>query len=290
MRHLGTSLRLGIALVVALLAAVPLAQAGRSPCRLPPTWVPTVRSGDAAFSHGERIARVCGGDLGGIVAHAEAVEPGLRRQFYDGAGQALRGLPPDAAEAVARLDALVPAQHRAALKRGALVGYTRQARGEPEQVLPFAQGWAQATGGDAIDGVRVGLQRARGADLDDALALAARFPGDWQAPLTEELGWRAGFDGLPVERMRVLRDRAPQPCAFVHGVLRGSTSAEPYAALADGCESMAARGLAWNLANTGGAVEGLDLEPVARVQVEQALLALRTAGGVERVRPWDDAL
>ncbi len=108
--------------------------------------------------------------------------------------------------------------------------------------------------------MRIGLQRARGEDLPEALRVAAAYPSEWQPALFEELGWRAGEDRW--DDFDALLAQVPQEarCAFVQGAARGRVIRSPWTTTeaADAqveelalrgaeCQTSAWRGVAWGL-------------------------------------------
>lgn len=148
---------------------------------------------------------------------------------------------------------------------GVLMRFTQQHAREPARVVKFAQEFTALSGvEDPRNGVRIGLQRALGSDLPEALRIAATYPDDWQAALYEELGWRSSSggavwpqDALALARTLDLGDR----CVFLHGAVRGwglrvlpgltpSTDAltELVGAVPQECESAAWQGLGRGIA------------------------------------------
>lgn len=123
-------------------------------------------------------------------------------------------------EVAAALSRLGPDQ-RPLLRDGLVRGWTVQARGAPELVLPRIAALEPEANGYA-NGVRIGIQVGQGDDLPVALAVGSSWPEPYQTPIFEELGWRAGNDD-PQHPFAYLESvpEAARP-AFIQGVARGA--------------------------------------------------------------------
>lgn len=256
-----------------------------------------------AFSYGEESARREG--LAGAVARGALLPQELQHDFFDGAAHGWTAPADlDATAVQALLAESLPWQWRHLFEEATARSWTEQARGDPEVIVPQVVAWQAATHGPLpLDGVRVGLQRSRGADLRGAVRLAATYPPEWQAALYEELGWRAGNDWRWWSwRWSRLRDSVPEAerCAFVHGVSRGQVLREPWkdsaaanaavdraTRLAPGCEEAAWQGVAWALYLTWGRDAGTVAAWVERPDVRASLeRGIQRAGSPQRPTPW----
>lgn len=214
----------------------------------------------AAFAYGEGLGvRVT---LPEAVERCQPLARGLDAACLDGVAHTWAPPATDDSALVTLLRQTVPRSAQLAFYDGVLRHRTHAAAGDPAVVVPTARAFAQTAGTSPDNGVRVGLQRAWGHDLPRALALAASYPPEWHAALSEELGWRAGDDDHTWRTgVCSLAELAPDRCAFVHGAARGRvlrslwsdfSTAEAFATeLSDrtcGCPQAAWRGVAWALA------------------------------------------
>ncbi len=227
--------------------------------------LPEAEQFGAALAYGEGAGTREG--LEALVLRSGALPVSLRRTFMNGAAHTWAPPEGEAVGAVVRsIEATVPAPDRRTFHNGVLISFAEAAGGDPDVVVPYARRYEEALGRLPLDGVRIGLQRARGVDLADAVAVAAEYPEAWQPALYEELGWRAGDDAdrwlsgvCPV----VAEVPPASRCHFVHGAARGRTLrvgwtdpgeaavlAERVRGNACGCEAQGWRGVAWGLALT----------------------------------------
>jgi len=265
--------------------------------------LPAERAFHEIFSYGEATMAERG--------MAEAVERGARlptsaqHDFFDGAAHGWRvPLGSDPAVLYAELSAAAPRLYRERFEDAVARSWTEQLDGVPGLVVPRVEAWARITGTPvALDGVRVGLQRSRGDDLAAALAVAARYPTDWQPALYEELGWRAAQSrwvwGWRWERTLGTVPPATQ-CAFVHGSVRGRLLLRPWtdtaqaaafagdmAGHAGGCPAAASQGLAWGaLIAWGPDADRRLVELPEGPQRDSARLALRRITSRDAPPPW----
>ena len=216
-----------------------------------PTW-------ESVFVEGERLGA---GPLEGAVQNAASVPPELARVYLDGVAHGLAPVS-DVTAFAAVVNGRVPHEARRALWRGAIRAEVQEHPEQPGQAMARvhvlrAQG--ELSDNEVADGVRVGLQRAVGYDLELAFEVAARWPAELQPAIFEELGWRLG-DELPLRvgsleapLARIL-PKVPEAwhCTFVHGVLRGVTMRTPGRPLdglvgsaPEACRVAAARGVGW---------------------------------------------
>ena len=196
----------------------------------PPGPPPDPAEWDGALAAGSEAAAQPLAELSRLAQqhHGEA-----RGAFWNGVGQELPP-PPDPHAFAAEVQRDVGAPYQAALWEGAVRAVTQAEPREVDRVLAFRSTLKQAAGlgeGVGIDGLRVGLRRALGADTAEALEVAARYPGELHAALAEELGWGLG-DAWPTDQPGLLEaaseHRAAVPsgqwCLFLHGVVRGHTA------------------------------------------------------------------
>lgn len=283
LRSLAVPAMLGVGLCV----AVPAVAIRTAPCGTPRILTMRPDTWLQAFEAGERMGRRCGADLRGLARHAETVDPTLRRHYFEGASHSLQAPPGDPSEAIRTILDTLPIQVHDIMATGLLVARTQELRGEPEPSLAYGRALATRTGVDLQDGIRIGVQRSRGHDLPDALALAGRYPEELHAALSEELGWRAGDEGLAPAALLDLRAQAPDPCAFTHGAVRGSRAPRATVqALWRGCEEMAARAFIWNELKGDPPHAVADLTPEQQARVAQERQRLERHGGVAEVPPW----
>jgi len=191
------------------------------------------------FSYGEEVGRHIGPDLVEARRRADALEPEVRLTFYSGMAHTAHWDVEDVDAQVAEIQARVAEEHWPALFIGIYIRYTIVHDADPKLVVPFAERFSKNVGVPPYDGVRIGVQRGLGHDIPAALALAKRYPGEYQAGIFEELGWRVGDDGGLADTALVsalLKDiDASERRPFVHGLCRASwrhgDSWEPYNAL-----------------------------------------------------------
>ena len=158
---------------------------------------------------------------------AAALEPELRAAYYSGLAHRLPFNTSNPDGDVELIQRHFPEQAWPALTTGLIAAWTVDARGEPEAVVPFAETFALRHDIVPYDGVRIGVQRARGGDVVDALTLVPRYPEPYQLGILEELGWRAGDDGLLAQVPSMLLGiEHAQEHAFVAGVCRGAWRAD----------------------------------------------------------------
>ncbi len=175
------------------------------------------------FMYGEYCGWVL--DLDRLVEIGMAVPKHVQTEFFDGAAHGYRPDGFETANLIARIESAVPADYRRFFHDGVLRSYTEKVRGDPEKVVDFASDYASRVEGyGPFNGVRVGLQRAYGDNISEALLKAAEYPDDFQPALFEELGWRVG-DGLDLARLsrEGLTKLVPESseCVFAQGVARG---------------------------------------------------------------------
>lgn len=275
------------------------AEAGRQVSVLAPE-----RAFHETFSYGE--ATMAAGGMADAVARGAWLPVSARHDFYDGAAHGWRvPLESDPAQLFADLSATAPPMYRERFEDAVARSWTEQLQGDPAQVVPRVEQWARVTRTPvALDGVRVGLQRARGGNLGDAFALVEGYPADWQPALYEELGWRAAQSGW-VWRWSWERTVAAVPpasrCAFVHGAVRGRLLNRPWAdgrggaamasevgARAGACAAAASQGLAWGAFIAWGPDADRRLTELPEgSRRDTARVALRRISAPAAPPPWD---
>jgi hypothetical protein len=175
------------------------------------------------FMYGEYCGWVL--DIERLVEIGDAVPARVQTEFFDGAAHGYRPENFETANVIAKIEGSIPADYRRFFHDGVLRAYTEEAQGDPEKVVDFASDYASRVEGyGPFNGVRVGLQRAFGNNISQALEKAAEYPDDFQPALFEELGWRVG-DGQDLGRIRTegLAKMVPESseCVFAQGVSRG---------------------------------------------------------------------
>jgi len=142
-----------------------------------------------SFYYGEECGRLLG--LQGAAERGADVPRDLRAHFFDGVGHGFEP-PDDIMAAIDEIEAHVPDQYLTTIHDGVLRHYTLSQKGDPAKVVPFAERFTRVSGlTDPYNGVRIGLQRALGHQLPEALNLATSYPETYWPALFEELGWRA---------------------------------------------------------------------------------------------------
>jgi len=200
---------------------------------------------DHQFSHTFYYGEECGRllTLEDAAKRGQAVPEELRTHFFDGVGHGFAAPSDDINATVTAIEKHIPAEYTVSVHDGVLRHHTMEEKGDPTAVVQFAQKYTRLSGlPDPYNGVRIGLQRALGKNLSDALSTAKRYPKDYWPALFEELGWRSSGhrpDRLPDAPADILEDDAywseatkwvrrnadvvPESslCHYFHGAIRG---------------------------------------------------------------------
>jgi hypothetical protein len=178
---------------------------------------------DVTFGIGEQVGRQVGDDLAAVARIGAVLPAGLGTVFYNGVGHAVEWNVDDVAAEEARIAAHIPLAHRASAYMGIIIRYATLYSDSPDDVVAFAEDFGARHKVDAIDGVRIGVQRSAETDPAGTLALVAAYPDRYRNGLAEEIGWRIGSDlGIDPEVVLPLSERLEKALRvrFAHGVCR----------------------------------------------------------------------
>jgi len=204
---------------------------------------------------------------------AVVLDPQMVATYLDGLAHGLQLTPDEIDGAAAQINARLSGAQRVVLHDGVVRSLVEHQASDLPKAHQLAEAYGEAAGAlNITNGFRVGVQRALGDDIENALDAAGALPAILQPAVFEELGWRVGDRMEPFswlgfwepkiaeERLPALISRVPDAwrCVFLHGVARGRTmviplqdadTSEALSHLVDlvgsECRDARVRGIAW---------------------------------------------